>query len=148
MKCLPLAAFLLAAALAPVAPSQSPATYRRALPGYQWQFPRDQGAHPAFANEWWYFTGNLASADGRRRFGFEVTFFRISPAPGAALDHDLYFTHFAISDLSRHTYAFWTRARRGDWSQAGASPTPATLHLWNENWAATFDAAGPRQLQA
>src|SRR5580704_8879478 len=51
------------------------AQYRTALPGYQYQFPRDNFSHPDFQTEWWYYTGNVKTADGRR-FGFELTFFR------------------------------------------------------------------------
>ena len=46
------------------------ADYRLALPGYEYEFPRDHFNHPEFQTEWWYYTGNLRAADGRR-FGFE-----------------------------------------------------------------------------
>ena len=49
--------------------------YRKALPGYRYEFPRDHFSHPEFQTEWWYYTGNLKASDGRR-FGFELTFFR------------------------------------------------------------------------
>ena len=62
---------LLAAAAAFAAGSP----YRSALPGYRYEFPRDHFHHPAFRTEWWYHTGNLRTASGRR-FGFELTFFR------------------------------------------------------------------------
>ena len=45
-----------------------------------WSFPRDHGAHPEYRTEWWYFTGILAAADGRR-FGYQLTFFRQGIAP-------------------------------------------------------------------
>jgi predicted secreted hydrolase len=47
-------------------------------------FPRDHGPHRAFRTEWWYFTGHLEAADGRR-FGFQYTVFRqaIAPPSGA-----------------------------------------------------------------
>ncbi len=47
------------------------------------EFPRDHGPHPAFRDEWWYFTGHLRAAGGER-FGFEVTFFRVALAPPRA----------------------------------------------------------------
>lgn len=127
--------------------AQSAPVYRIATPGYTWHFPADDYAHPGFATEWWYFTGNLHATQGQR-YGFELTFFRISPAPGTALDHDLYFTHFAISDIGGGHYLNDERARRGDWQQAGIKPTPGGFQLWNENWQADFDASGPRRLQA
>src|SRR6267142_605210 len=49
--------------------------YRSALPGYRYEFPRDHFSHPDFQTEWWYYTGNLRSAEGGH-FGFELTFFR------------------------------------------------------------------------
>lgn len=121
--------------------------YQRAVPGYKLQFPRDAFAHPEFANEWWYFTGNLATAQGRQ-FGFELTFFRLSPAPGTPLERDLFLTHFAISDISGKKFSYWTRMHRGDWGQAGAGKTAHGFRMWNENWQATFDESGPRHLQA
>src|SRR5690349_25121064 len=51
------------------------AQYRVALTGYRYNFPRDYFNHPDFQTEWWYYTGNVKSADGHR-FGFELTFFR------------------------------------------------------------------------
>lgn len=142
------ALFALAALLAlPGGAAPPPPAFKLALPGYNWHFPQDDFAHPGFANEWWYFTGNLRAADGRR-FGFELTFFRIAPAPGTDLRHALYFTHFAITDIAGKTYFDRERARRGDWRQAGAAPIPGGFRLWNENWAADFDASGPRHLEA
>src|SRR5258706_14031583 len=49
--------------------------YARAFTPREFVFPKDHGAHPEFQTEWWYFTGNLASAEGRH-FGFEFTIFR------------------------------------------------------------------------
>src|ERR1700694_30082 len=80
------------------------AQYRTALPGYRYEFPRDHFTHPDFQTEWWYYTGNLKSADGRR-FGFELTFFRQAvsrdPTKVAAWEvQDLYLAHLALSDLN------------------------------------------------
>src|SRR6267143_879801 len=80
------------------------AQYRTALPGYRYEFPRDQFTHPDFQTEWWYYTGNLKSADGRR-FGFELTFFRQAvsrdPKKVAAWEvQDLYLAHLALSELN------------------------------------------------
>ncbi|MBX9696423.1 MAG: hypothetical protein K2Z81_28810, partial [Cyanobacteria bacterium] len=48
--------------------------YTKSKPGFQFEFPKDHGAHPDFKTEWWYYNGHL-SAEGRE-FGFELTFFR------------------------------------------------------------------------
>ena len=79
------------------------AQYKQALPGYTYQFPRDHFNHPDYRTEWWYYTGNLKSADGHR-FGFELTFFRqgASREPLRNVNwgmQDLYLAHFALSDL-------------------------------------------------
>src|SRR5207245_8801268 len=46
-----------------------------ALPGYEFQFPRDHGSHDQYRTEWWYYTGHLRSENGHR-YGLAVTFFR------------------------------------------------------------------------
>src|SRR3954454_23416225 len=77
--------------------------YRVALPGYSYEFPRDNFSHPDFQTEWWYHTVNVGSADGHR-FGFALTFFRQAvhrnPANTSTWDvRDLYLAHLALSDL-------------------------------------------------
>ncbi len=39
------------------------------------EFPKDFGSHDRFQTEWWYYTGNLDTTDGRH-FGYQLTFFR------------------------------------------------------------------------
>src|SRR3569833_666926 len=48
-------------------------TWKLALPGYKYEFPRDHFSHDGFQTEWWYYTGNLRDESGHR-FGFEMTF--------------------------------------------------------------------------
>src|ERR1700722_5543225 len=100
------------------------AQFKPALPGYRYEFPRDYFNHPDFQTEWWYYTGNLQSADGRK-FGFELTFFR----EGVNRDNtrtstwevrDLYLAHFAISDLDRKKFFHTERANRSGPGIAGA----------------------------
>src|SRR5579863_8515514 len=59
----------------PASHAQYAQQYAVALPGYHYEFPRDHFDHPDYQTEWWYYTGNVTSADGRH-FGFELTFFR------------------------------------------------------------------------
>ena len=40
--------------------------WRQVEGGYRLEFPRDHGSHPDYRIEWWYYTGNLSSDDGRR----------------------------------------------------------------------------------
>jgi len=91
----------LAAALLLLSPLA--AQYRTAVPGYHFEFPRDYFDHPDFQTEWWYYTGNLKSANGHR-FGFELTFFRQAVSRDSARVatwdvNDIYLTHLALSDL-------------------------------------------------
>src|SRR5229473_967034 len=59
-------AFALLLALQPLL-----AQFKPALPGYRYEFPRDYFNHADYQTEWWYYTGNLQSTDGRK-FGFEL----------------------------------------------------------------------------
>jgi predicted secreted hydrolase len=61
------------------------AGYLRAESPPRLQFPRDHGSHPGYRTEWWYFTGNVADATGRR-FGYQLTVFRQALVPPAAAD--------------------------------------------------------------
>src|SRR5438034_11385760 len=84
------------------------AQFKTALPGYHYEFPRDFFNHADFQTEWWYYTGNLEASDGRK-FGFELTFFRSGVTRDASKTstwevRDLYFAHFAVSDLDGKTF--------------------------------------------
>ncbi|UCG14089.1 MAG: carotenoid 1,2-hydratase [Deltaproteobacteria bacterium] len=118
---------------------QGAETFRRALPGYVFQFPQDHAAHPEFRTEWWYYTGHLIAAKGRR-FGFQLTFFRHALRPPAperksrwALNN-LYFVHFAITDEEEGTFRFQEKVSRGALDTAGARSEQ--YHVWVEGWEA------------
>ena len=123
-----------------------PSTYEIAKPGYHYQFPRDYFDHGAFQTEWWYYTGNLASPDGRR-FGFELTFFRQGQErpgrPGVWELPDVYLAHFAVSDLDGGRFFQTERLNRPGPGIAGADSAQA--RVWNGNWQAQWqlDAAKP-----
>lgn len=108
-----------------------------------WSFPRDHGAHPEFRTEWWYFTGLLASADGRR-FGYQLTFFRQGVVPAAADPdnpwsvRDLHLAHFALTDVGAGTFTFGERVSRAGPGLAGSSTDG--LRAWVLDWSAA--AAG------
>jgi predicted secreted hydrolase len=109
------------------------------------EFPRDQGPHPEFRQEWWYLTGNLMSAVGER-FGFELTIFRVGLAPlvpttpGAAATspaspwraHQVYIAHFAVTDVSRNTFRFAQKYERDALGLAGAVADP--FRVWLDDW--------------
>ncbi len=116
-------------------------------------FPEDFGAHPDFRTEWWYYTGNLQTSQGRH-FGFELTVFRVGLLPPTVelsndsgwSARDIYFAHFAVSDIEGdHFYAFQRYSRPGP-GLAGAQADP--YHIWLEDWDISESTPGVYQLQA
>lgn len=114
--------------------------WQLALPGYQYQFPRDYFDHPNYQTEWWYYTGNLRAQDGHR-YGFELTFFRegIHLPPGAAaseektwLPNQIYLAHLALSDIDGKSFYHTQRLNRAGPGLAGARL--AEQRYWNGNW--------------
>ena len=117
---------LLNAQPAPATPAAVP-TWQRAIGPWSWQFPRDHGAHPNFKTEWWYFTGNVQDAHAHK-FGYELTLFRqgiqITPAQASSkwAVRDVYFGHFAISDITGGKFHATERVSRGSLGEAHAAP--------------------------
>jgi predicted secreted hydrolase len=116
------------------------AQYRTALPGYRYELPRDHFNHPDFQTEWWYYTGNLKSADGHR-FGFELTFFRQgvdrdSKTTSAWDVRDLYLAHLALSDLDGGKFFHAERTNRAGPGIAGINELDR--RIWNGNWQITW----------
>lgn len=130
------------------------------------EFPRDRGAHNDYQTEWWYYTGNLATKEGRR-FGFQLTFFRraVGPVQPAAEDpmstdskpvdwptpsnwrtNQIYFAHFAVSDIDDDRFYYHESFSRGAAGLAGAQSDP--YHVWLENWHARKIAPGVVHLYA
>jgi len=119
----------------------TPSEWRNASPGRTLEFPRDHASHPEYRVEWWYYTGNLESDDGRR-FGYQVTFFRVgidpkpdSPSPWAV--RDLFMAHLAVTDLDRGRHLVDERLNRAGVGWAGARDD--RLEVWNEDWRLTVD---------
>jgi predicted secreted hydrolase len=133
------------------APGPKPQTpWQQAAPGYKYEFPRDHAAHPENKIEWWYYTGNVTAADGRR-FGFQVTFFRVGidfkPAnPSQWAVRDLYMTHLAVSDARGQRYRFAEKLSRGGPGLAGAKSD--RYYVWNDDWSAGLDPNGKHVLKA
>jgi len=102
-------------------------------------FPQDLGPHNTFQTEWWYYTGNLADAWGNT-FGYQLTFFRRAltcKAPGGTSKwrtRQLYFAHFAITDVAEKKFYTDTRMNRESIGIAGAVSTP--YRVWIDNWTA------------
>ena len=121
--------------------------FAAALEPRSFEFPRDHGPHPAFRQEWWYFTGNLAATDGQR-FGFELTFFRVALVPpadepveaSAWRTREIYVAHFAVTDVARKRFRFQQKLSRAALGLAGAQSGP--LHVWLADWSLEESAAG------
>jgi predicted secreted hydrolase len=126
--------------------------WREAIPGYHYQFPRDHFEHQDFRTEWWYYTGNVVDAHGKR-FGFELVFFRqgqnrTSDNPSTWAVKDLYLAHAALTDIDgRH---FWYAERPNREGPGIAGSSFIQQRVWNGNWQAkwsgeaqTLDAITP-----
>ena len=134
-------------------------SFAQALVPRPLEFPRDQGPHPEYRQEWWYLTGNLDSASGER-FGFELTIFRFALAPGALeastpgtavrpessaassawRTRQIYLGHFAVTDVAKSRFRFAVKRARGALGLAGAQTDP--FRVWIGNWQIAADHAG------
>ena len=115
--------------------------FKAALPGYEYQFPRDFYSHDDYRIEWWYYTGHLEDDSGRA-FGYQLTFFRVALAGGDPGENDsrwkigqIYFAHMTLSDIENERFYFFERINRRGVGQAGAASD--ALHVWNEDWSLT-----------
>ncbi len=114
--------------------------FKRVTAPRKFAFPDDHGPHPDYALEWWYFTGNLDSPDGRH-FGYELTFFRIGltseefdrSSEWAA--NQMYTAHFALTDVENDRFHSFERYGRDALRLAGAAGSP--FRVWLEDWSAT-----------
>ena len=115
--------------------------FARVLEPMTLQFPRDHGAHPEYQIEWWYYTGNLRSDDGKA-FGYQLTFFRFALTPQMPertshfATNQVYMAHFAVTDAANGEYFCFERRSRGAGGLAGATGDP-TYKVWLEDWSAT-----------
>jgi predicted secreted hydrolase len=113
--------------------------FARALEPRQFRFPQDHGPHFDYQTEWWYYTGNLQTEDGQH-FGYQLTFFRRGLTPGVPpqdpglATNQIYFAHFALTDVAGDKHTFAERFSRGAAGLAGATGEP--FGLWLEDWRA------------
>ena len=110
------------------------------------ELPRDHGAHPDTRTEWWYVTGLVDDADGRR-YGFQVTFFRQGLAPGDPEPGSSIFrarkiaaAHLAIADIETGEFHHAERLRRSGGGLAGWSTDD--LEIWLDDWEIRRDDTG------
>lgn len=122
--------------------------FARATTPRAFRFPDDHGPHPGFRNEWWYFTGNLTTGTGRR-FGYELSIFRIALSPvaparsSAWATNQVYMAHFALTDVAVGKFHFFERFARGAAGLAGAQSRP--FAVWIEDWRVDADPRDSRR---
>lgn len=120
-----------------LAAPQSTPDFARALEPRAFTFPVDHGPHLQFQTEWWYYTGNVDSQDGNH-YGYQLTFFRRGLVPGEGnrpsdlATTQIYFAHFAITDVTAGEHRYSERFSRGAPTLAGAAGEP--FSVWLESW--------------
>jgi len=145
------------ASLLPLLSETGTAGFARATEPGAIRFPRDLGPHEAYQTEWWYYTGNLETDDGRA-FGYQLTFFRRALEPPAAKTaendearsdwrtNQVYLAHFTVSDVANDDFYERERFARGAAGLAGAQVEP--YRVWLENWYVEEVAPGVVRLVA
>ncbi len=146
------------AALQALPPAGSAEGFARATEPNAIRFPRDFGPHDDYQTEWWYYTGNLTTADGRP-FGFQLTIFRRALVPkGLETEFfpknsvskwrtdQVYLAHFTISDIAGGSFYPAERFSRGAAGLAGAQADP--YRVWLEDWTIEEIAPGQVRLRA
>ena len=107
--------------------------YAHVVPGRQFTFPADHGAHAGFRIEWWYITANLVDAQGKD-YGIQWTLFRYGLRPDADApgwdDGNIWMGHAGITTADDHRAA--ERLARGGVGQAGVEPAP--FRAWIDDW--------------
>lgn len=113
--------------------------FSRAEQGSTFDFPLDFGPHKDYQTEWWYYTGNLQDAGGRK-FGYQLTFFRRALIPRQELSSrdsnwassNIYMAHFAVTDHEGQEFYAFERFSREGLGLAGAESLP--FQVWLEDW--------------
>ena len=100
-------------------------------------FPDELQPYPEYRTGWWYYTGNLRTESGRH-FGYQLTFFRNSLAPGNIQtdsgwrSNQIYMAHFALTDVANNEFYAFERFSRQAVGLAGGQVEP--FRVWLEDW--------------
>jgi predicted secreted hydrolase len=128
------------------------AAFQPAVPGYTFEFPRDHGAHPSYKTEWWYYTGHLRTGAGKR-YGFELTFFRVGVVPPEDVRGSSKWqlgqimpAHFAITDVDGKAFRFYEKMNRA--SPFTSMAAEGRLEVFNEGWRAITNPDGSWRIVA
>jgi len=127
--------------------------FTRAMGPQELVFPEDHGAHTDFQTEWWYYTGNLDTVDGRH-FGYQFTIFRSALVPpedrqqrsSSWATDQVYMAHFALTDVDAGRFHYFDRFSRGAAGLAGVQASP--YQVWLEDWSVEELEPGVYHLRA
>ena len=144
-------AILLLIALWP-GPVYSEAGFRTVTGPCGFRFPEDHGPHPGFRTEWWYYTGNVETAAGRR-FGYQLTFFRRQMAPSDVTDDwpepasdwrtlQIYLAHLAVSDIRGEIHRHAESMARSALDMAGTETQGEAVRVFLKSWSAVLGPNG------
>jgi predicted secreted hydrolase len=119
--------------------------YARVVPGREFGFPADHGAHPDYRQEWWYFTGRLETPAGRV-FGYQLTFFRFAGGPDDPPDsiwaaRQTWMAHLALTDVAGGRFLRQEDFARGVLGLADARGAP--FSVWVNGWSVRADTDDP-----
>lgn len=118
-----------------LAPLLLAATFAPVRPGVPLRFPVDHGAHLEFRTEWWYMTGWLDTAQGKK--GFQITFFRTRPDLdtqnlSSFVPRQVIFAHAALADPAHGKLRHAARIARAGFGLANARVGDMDLTL--DDW--------------
>ena len=106
------------------------------------ELPRDLYAHREAQTEWWYYTGHMQTAAGRR-FGFELVFFkrrtdldRFGVVPLRLIGNPLYLAHFAVTDETHGRFRYDHRKSANTPFEMRAEASDRRYFLRLGNWTA------------
>ena len=119
--------------------------FKRVTATRYFDFPRDHGPHADYGIEWWYFTGNLDTANNRH-FGYELTLFRIglSSKEPASSGSDwsasqVFMGHFALTDVENDRFYDFERFSRQALGLANATFENDSFAVWLQDWSIQGD---------
>jgi predicted secreted hydrolase len=126
--------------------------FRQAEGRREFVFPSDHGHHDGYRTEWWYVTGNLHTDEGRR-FGYQLTFFRVLMQPPGS-DHQadaeqgsswrtaaVWLAQAAVSDIQRER--FYTSEQLSRELPGLADAASDRLQVRVNGWSLTAPADDP-----
>lgn len=105
--------------------------FKRAFKEIDFDYSRDIGNHPGWKTEWWYFTGNLKTKNGRL-FGYQFTIFRHTLKDKRnSISNEIFMSHIAVSDISNKKFYSAERIERQIPGLSGADTFQLSVFIHN-----------------